>query len=97
MADGSWSFQKYTDKCTDKSCTGRGGQESLSAATAMGVLPFLAAGQTHVYKGPYQKLVDDGVHWLVNHQKPDGDLSAGARRRCTPMPSRQPHCANATS
>ncbi len=45
MADGSWSLQEYTDKCTDKTCTGPAAQESLSAATAMGVLPFLVVGQ----------------------------------------------------
>ena len=79
MADGSWSLQKYTDKCTDKSCTGPGSQESLSAATAMGALPFLVVGQMPASpKTPFQKTVEGAVNWLVTHQKADGDLSAGA-------------------
>jgi len=78
MRDGNWSLQKYQTMCKDKSCTGPGGQESLSAATALGLLPFLAAGQTHTSPGPFQKTVFGGVYWLMNHQKPDGDLSAGA-------------------
>ncbi len=75
---GNWSLQKYTQQCKDKSCTGTGGQESLSAATAMGLLPFLAAGQTHASPGPFRQTVFNGVYWLMNHQKADGDLSADA-------------------
>ena len=45
---------------------------------ALGLLPFLAAGQTHNSPGPFQKTVFGGVYWLLNHQRPDGDLSADA-------------------
>ncbi len=76
--DGSWSLQQYVKQCTDKSCTGPGGQESLSAATAMGLLPYLAAGQTHASASPFQRVLSAGVSWLVSHQQPDGDLSAKA-------------------
>ena len=44
----------------------------------MALLPFLAAGQTHREKGPYKKNIEAGLFWLVNNQKPDGDLSAGS-------------------
>ncbi len=78
MRDGSWSLQNYTKMCKDRSCTGPGDQESLSAATAMGILPFFAAGQTHLTNGPYKQTIAAGVYWLINHQKADGDLSADA-------------------
>ncbi len=75
---GNWSFKEYQKQCKDKTCTGPGSQESLSAATALGILPFLAAGQSHLHPGPYQRTVMTGIYWLILHQKPDGDLSAGA-------------------
>ncbi len=78
MPQGNWSLQKYSDRCTDHSCTGAASHESLAAATALGLLPFLAAGQTQLNEGPFQKTVGDGIHWLISHQKPDGDLSDGA-------------------
>ena len=76
--DGSWSLQDYTKMCKDKTCTGAGGQESLSAATAMCILPYFAAGQTHLSNGPFKQVISTGVYWLLSHQKPDGDLSADA-------------------
>ena len=78
MKDGKWSFQKYTVMCKDKSCTGAGGVESLSAATALGLLPFLAAGQTQTTNGPFQRTIASAVYWLLSHQKAVGDLSADA-------------------
>jgi hypothetical protein len=44
----------------------------------MGLLPFLAAGQTHQSKGPYQRNIQAGIHWLLGAQKPNGDLRAGS-------------------
>ena len=78
MPQGNWSLQKYSDMCKDKTCTGAASQESLSAATAFGLLPFLAAGQPQANNGPFQKTVATGIDWLVSHQKADGDLSADA-------------------
>ncbi len=80
---GNWSLKDFSAQCKDKTCTGPGRQESLSAATAMGLLPFLAAGQTHKTpeKGPFKNEVDRGLQWLVAHQKADGDLSAGAEQQ----------------
>jgi hypothetical protein len=78
MRDGSWSLQSYAKMCKDRSCTGEGGQESFSAATAMGILPFLAAGKTQQSKGPVGRTIAAGVYWLLSHQKADGDLSADA-------------------
>lgn len=67
--------------CRDKSCTGPAAQESISAATAMGVLPFLGAGITHNGKSKFQPVVSRAIYWLVNHERPDGDLSTGAAQQ----------------
>lgn len=75
--DGSWSLN-YQHTCKDPSCTGVGSEKSNSAATAMALLPFFAAGQTHKSKGPYQKTIYGGIQWLIKNQKQDGNLSAGA-------------------
>ncbi len=72
--EGNWSLMEYNKRCKDRSCTGAGVQESLTAATAMSVLPFLAAGQTPT-KGFYSDTVRRAMYWLVDHQKKNGDLS----------------------
>ena len=60
-------------------CSGHGSAESDAAATAVGLLPFLASGHTHIKSGIYQQVVDRGVKWLITHQNPaNGDLSAGS-------------------
>jgi hypothetical protein len=43
----------------------------------MGLLPFLAAGQTHMTKGPYQSTILRGINWLLTHQQPNGNLAKG--------------------
>ena len=48
-----------------------------AAATALGLLPFLGAGQVHNEKCPYRGVVSRAIGWLIQHQKPDGDLSGG--------------------
>ena len=78
LPEGNWSFQKYVACCHDATCTGPGSADADSAATAMGLLPFLASGQTHLSKGPYRKTVASGIAWLVRNQKPDGDLRCGS-------------------
>jgi hypothetical protein len=78
--DGSWSLQKYADRCTDKTCTGPGDVSADSGATAMGVLAFLAADQTHKSHGPYRKNVDTAINWLIRNQKSDGNLASGAQQ-----------------
>ena len=47
----------------------------------MGLLPFLAAGQTHKSKGPYKDHILKGVHWLIAQQQPDGNLA----KNCNPV------------
>ncbi len=72
--DGSWSLRAFhkAGDC-DGQCKGAAREESLTAATAMALLPFLGAGQTHT-EGRYTDEVLKGLSWLVEHQKPSGDL-----------------------
>jgi hypothetical protein len=77
--DGSWSLV-HTQRCKNGFCSGPGQAQSDAAATALGLLPFLAAGQTHQSEGPYKKTIGGGVNWLLKHQQPSGDLSGGAHQ-----------------
>jgi hypothetical protein len=79
--DGNWSLSGYTKMCKDGSCAGKAQADSDSAATAMALLPFLAAGQTHKSKGPYKKNIYAGLYWLIRNQSTDGDLSAKSPQR----------------
>ncbi len=72
-ADGHWSIKEFpgdtTPKIKDKTF------QADSAATGLALLAYLGAGYTH-QSGKYQDVVDRGVKWLLQHQKPDGDLFA---------------------
>ena len=76
-ADGSWSFNGHSKHCKDTSCTCDGANASNAGATAFALLPYLAAGQTHKSKGPYQKTIADGIEYMGRTAKPDGNLQAG--------------------
>ncbi len=80
LSDGSWSLQNYLQRCSDHTCTGPGNVMADTGATALGVLPFLAAGQTHRTKGPYQAHVRGALQWLIRRQKADGNLAVGAQQ-----------------
>ena len=76
---GNWSLNNFHANCKGKhaNCSGAGKVKSDTAATGLALLPFLAAGHTH-QQGEYKKVVAAAVKWMVEHQKPDGDLlSAG--------------------
>lgn len=75
--DGSWSVHRYRTRCKDQSCTGQGNTEADAGGTAMGLLPFLGAGQTHRSPGPYKRQISKAVNWFISRQRPNGDLSAG--------------------
>jgi hypothetical protein len=77
LPDGSWSLTKYTGVCRDPTCAGPGREGGDAAATALGLLPFLAAGQTQKSQGSYGRTVQNGLCWLQQNQKPDGDLRCG--------------------
>ena len=83
-ADGSWGCTKFTSQCKDPSCTKHlqrglqaGGADYPAAATAFGLLPFLASGQTHQTKGPYQKVIENGLMWLTKNQNEESGRFGG--------------------
>jgi len=69
MNDGGWSY----NHCLAQGCRGQCSHpgklaEARNAATAMGLLPFLGAGQTH-QEGKYKNTVRGGLYFLVNQMK----------------------------
>ena len=76
--DGGWSLTAFKTRCKDPSCTTEASVgERPAAATAMGLLPFFGAGQTHQSKGRYQSTIYAGISYLIKNQKSDGDLRMG--------------------
>ncbi len=68
--DGSWSLRgPYDDG---------GNSENKPAATAMALLAFLGAGNTHT-SGEYFEVVEKGARWLVKQQDRDGYFARDAR------------------
>jgi hypothetical protein len=73
--DGHWSLDRFHEHglCN---CTGAGDPDDL-AATALGLLPLLAAGETHKGAGKnnlYAKNVERGLKYLIFRQGDDGRL-----------------------
>jgi hypothetical protein len=64
--DGSWSLHNWK-KCKSPN------NEGDPAATALALLPFLGAGQTHEF-GLYKDTVAQGLKWMMEHQAANGDL-----------------------
>ncbi len=80
-ADGGWGCIEFTKQCKDPSCSAhahRAGADYPMAATAFGLLPFFAAGQTHESKGPYQAVIRKGLLWMATHQEKTGQLGSGS-------------------
>jgi hypothetical protein len=73
--NGSWSLDGFDHQCTGKKCTSPAARGSDSAATALALLPFLAAGETPVTDGPHKKTVSRGLQYLINNQQADGSLA----------------------
>lgn len=75
---GSWHFNHQDGPCRGY-CSHPGKVGSTTAATALALLPFLGAGQTHV-NGEYQETVRSGLNYLCKRmQQTDlgGDLQEG--------------------
>ena len=69
--DGGWNFFHLGGQCP---CKGHGTMaEARIGATAIALLPFLGAGNTHV-TGNYKDVVKKGLYFLVNSQKANGSL-----------------------
>ncbi|MAQ90727.1 MAG: hypothetical protein CMM03_12805 [Rhodopirellula sp.] len=81
--DGGWSFDHTADGRRNCTCGNIGTlKTSFNGATAMALLPFLGAGNTHK-KGAYKKQVEAGLYYLTRSMKVNGatgDLTdAGGR------------------
>jgi hypothetical protein len=63
--DGSWSFDHRGGPCQGR-CSDPGRRSACRPrATAMALLPFLGAGQTH-QQGEYKQVVERGLYYLTN-------------------------------
>ena len=64
LHDGGWDFDHTKGQCRGR-CTHPGSiPPSRNGATAMALLPFLGAGQTHK-EGKYKETVERGLAYLV--------------------------------
>lgn len=75
MNDGGWSFDHRLGSPNPARLSDNPGSlaDARNGATAMALLPFLGAGQTHV-EGSYRKQVKGGLAFLINSMKRDGGL-----------------------
>ena len=72
-SDGSWSLHAFDRAGTCHGQCTMTGNESDTAGTALALLPFLGAGQTHL-QGDYTDTVARGLRWLMEAEGYDGDL-----------------------
>ncbi len=80
LPDGRWSLQNAAVGGTSQESAASAGQmQADSAATGLALLAFLGAGYTHT-DDKYRDHVAAGLAYLVNHQKPDGDLFSGGSK-----------------
>ncbi len=79
--DGHWGLD-ISDRCRhDRGCPGKPQMESLTAATGLGLLPFLAAGHTHNQPGRYRYVVDIATMALCEAYGMTGDKAPRPRQR----------------
>jgi len=64
--DGSWSLNRMS--C--RQCSGHGNVNNDSAGTALVLLPYLGAGQTHLV-GRYKETISRGLRYLIDNQDPE--------------------------
>ena len=74
--DGSWSLNGFRH-AADCNCGGDGHFQGKSPGTALAMLPFLGAGQTHL-SGKHKGTVSRALRWMIENQGEDGDLRAGS-------------------
>ena len=75
--DGSWSLDHRDGPCQGR-CSQHGAmQHCFTGGTALALLPFLGAGQTHQH-GQYKERVQAGLNYLLKSQgRPNGSLVSG--------------------
>ena len=74
-SDGSWSFQHRAGdhRCPGCLCSAEGRAGAENGATGLVLLALLGAGHTH-REGEYRESVTGGLRYLIQRQKPDGNL-----------------------
>lgn len=73
LPDGGWNFDHTLGPGQRLSPNPGTLRDSRNAATAMALLPFLGAGQTHV-EGEYKETVARGLTFLIAQQKSNGSF-----------------------
>lgn len=70
LPDGGWSFDHTIGPGSHRNSPNPGtARDARNAATAMALLPFLGAGQTHL-EGEYKNVVKAGLNYLILNEKP---------------------------
>jgi len=64
LPNGAWTFQLDKSPTCGGRCANAGTNASINAATALGLLPFLAAGHTPT-TGKYKRVVAKGLNYLT--------------------------------
>ena len=76
-ADGSWSLDHRDGPCKGRCSQAGAMQKCFTGGTALALLPFLGAGQTHLH-GKYQQQVEAGLKYLIRVQgRSNGSLVSG--------------------
>ncbi len=76
-SDGHWSmdnYHKHSPGCDCRTPIEQEVQENDTAATALGLLPFLGAGHTHLKPTPYRDTVAASLQYLMRRFDQQGDL-----------------------
>ncbi len=68
LPDGGWNFDHRTGPCNGRCANAGNLTDCRTGATAMALLPFLGAGQTH-REGPYKEVVRRGLYFLTSQMK----------------------------
>jgi hypothetical protein len=68
MPDGGWNFDHRLGPCNGRCGDGGRMTDCRTGATAMALLPFLGAGQTHKV-GKYRPVVEKGLYFLTSQMK----------------------------
>ncbi|MBN1911504.1 MAG: hypothetical protein JW818_17305, partial [Pirellulales bacterium] len=74
--DGHWSIDQFPEGTDPGDDPGFGIEASNTAATGLALLSFLGAGYTH-QSDKHRATVRRGLDWLLDAQKPNGDLFTG--------------------
>ncbi|MHC5021242.1 MAG: hypothetical protein ACYTGX_14245, partial [Planctomycetota bacterium] len=75
-ADGSWSCNDFSHRCSKNICDGAGSHaEYTPGTTSLALLAYLGAGHTHL-NGRYKHVVRRGLKYLRSIQTPDGCVGA---------------------